>query len=53
MDDARLVRRFQRFGDLSAMVSDSSSGIGPRASRCDKSRLDQFHHERIAAVGVL
>ena len=37
-----------------AMANASSSGIAPRAIRCDKIiALDQFHHEGGDAVGVL
>ena len=37
-----------------AMGSASSIGIGPRAIRCDRVlALDQLHHQRADAVGVL
>ena len=37
MDDPLLVRGFERLRDLFAIGKASSSGIAPRAIRCDES----------------
>ena len=55
MDDALLVRRFERLGDLLARsATPRRAGSRPRAIRCDEIlALDQFHHERADAVRLL
>ena len=37
MDDALLVRRFERLSDLPGIGKASSTVIAPRAMRCDRS----------------
>ena len=47
MNDPLLVRGFEGLGDLLRDRQRSSSGMAPRAMRCDEIvALDEFHHER-------
>ena len=52
MDDALLVRGFERLGDLRAMSSASSNGRSRRSQQTvgERLALDQLHDERRAAV---
>ena len=54
MDDAALVRRAERHGDLARNRKRLVQRKGPLRDSVGKGRpLDELHHERLHAIGLL